>query len=75
MVKKSTIRTFCMMVGVLFIVVVISSHSSTVPAIVGIGLSIILIIFGFVITSPWVKYIIGEHQEGTIEEKNRGFIG
>lgn len=63
MVKKSTFRTFCLVVGFFGIVFLIVSNSSTPVKVLGILFSLIFIGFGYAVTGKWSKYIIGEEQE------------
>jgi hypothetical protein len=63
MVKKSTFRTFSLVVGFFGVVFIIISNAGGFAKFIGITISILFIIFGFLVTGKWSKYIIGEEQE------------
>lgn len=60
--QRSTFRTFTYVVGFLGIVFVTISNSSKLATTLLITLCIILMVFGFFVTSKWSKFLIGEEQ-------------
>ena len=63
MVKRRTVRLICLVIGTLALTILLSSHADAFTKILGTILSIILIGFGFAITSKWAEYVIGEPEE------------
>ena len=66
MVEKSTFRVFCYVIGFFGIVFMSISKIGTLGKILGILLCVILMAFGFAVTSKWSRYLIGEEQEGSM---------
>ena len=71
MVKDNVIKLTLITAGLIIMMLILSSNSSTTAKSIGVILSIILIVMGFVVTGPLKKYFEETH-EGTLRPSDSG---
>lgn len=72
MVKKSTFRLFCLIVGFSGFLLISVKKPSIMVSTIGVVLCALIIGFGYAVTGKWGKYLIGEQMDG---ERPHGSLG